>query len=368
MNNPQHEHLHVAIIGSRPAASASLRNVLRDNGFLVDHDLHLDDVTLKHIYDINVDAVLVDLDDSADQKLELLEAILEHSPAPVLFNDAAYDEPGHNPASDRRLRTLMNKLRKIGHRPVSAPAVAAATAVLQPVQAVQPAVTADAPAVSEPARQEAELLAQTVSPAAVSQPATAPPPAARTTRDLPLWILGASLGGPAALREFFAHIPESLPVCFLVVQHIGPSHVDLFASQLQRASALGIELLDEQSRLDKGKVFVSPVESSTQFRADGSLKLAAPSPGCIYSPCIDTVIENAVATLGDQVNVIIFSGMGNDGEVGCQLTARRGGRVWAQDSASCVINSMPERARSTGTVSFSGSPARLARELVNLYT
>lgn len=339
MNSQQHADLHVAIIGSRPAANAILRDALMNNGFLVDHDLRLDELTLKHIYDINVDAVLVDLDETADQKLDLLEAILEHSPAPVLFNDTDNIGIDGDAAGDRRMRTLVAKLRKIGPRQVEA-------GIQQPT----PPAAEPAKAPRMEARQEKPEQTRT-----------------RSSRIPPLWILGASLGGPAALREFFGHLPDPLPVCFLVVQHIGDSHLDLFTSQLERGGQRRFELIRPGSHIKEGGALVAPVSNGVRFDADGKLDFQPAAGDGFYAPSINSVIEQAVESYGDQVNVIIFSGMGNDGERGCRYAAQHGCRIWVQDSDSCVIGSMPERARGTGAVTSSGTPAQLAAQLVKLY-
>jgi chemosensory pili system protein ChpB (putative protein-glutamate methylesterase) len=66
---------------------------------------------------------------------------------------------------------------------------------------------------------------------------------------------------------------------------------------------------------------------------------------------------------GKRAGTIIFSGMGDDGKIGCDSIAEMGGIVWAQDIASCVVSSMPDHARKTGKVSFSAKPENLAKQL-----
>ena len=48
-----------------------------------------------------------------------------------------------------------------------------------------------------------------------------------------------------------------------------------------------------------------------------------------------------------------------DGSVYLQ---QKGGQVWAQDPATCVISSMVDGARDAGVVTFTGAPAELARQ------
>jgi two-component system chemotaxis response regulator CheB/chemosensory pili system protein ChpB (putative protein-glutamate methylesterase) len=42
----------------------------------------------------------------------------------------------------------------------------------------------------------------------------------------------------------------------------------------------------------------------------------------------------------------------------------RGGTIWVQDPATCVISSMVDGAQEAGVVSFVGSPAELAQEFI----
>ncbi|KAB7628134.1 chemotaxis protein CheB, partial [Alkalilimnicola sp. S0819] len=82
-----------------------------------------------------------------------------------------------------------------------------------------------------------------------------------------------------------------------------------------------------------------------------------------YAPSIDSVMEEVARRYGANGGAIIFSGMGDDGARGCQAVAGAGGLVWAQDSASCAIDSMPSCARNTGVVAHSAPPEALARDL-----
>lgn len=71
---------------------------------------------------------------------------------------------------------------------------------------------------------------------------------------------------------------------------------------------------------------------------------------------------------GNMAGTIIFSGMGDDGALGCKAIAEGGGVVWAQDVDSCVISSMPDQARKTNTVTYSANPQTLADKLYNYYS
>ena len=57
---------------------------------------------------------------------------------------------------------------------------------------------------------------------------------------------------------------------------------------------------------------------------------------------------------------IIFTGMGDDGEKGCQTTIDRGGIVWVQDPDSCTAPAMAAAVLRSNKVDFVGTPSQLA--------
>jgi chemosensory pili system protein ChpB (putative protein-glutamate methylesterase) len=55
--------------------------------------------------------------------------------------------------------------------------------------------------------------------------------------------------------------------------------------------------------------------------------------------------------------------MGNDGAIAACKMRDMNIQVWAQTTVTCANSSMPDSARATGCVNFSGSPTELARHL-----
>lgn len=65
---------------------------------------------------------------------------------------------------------------------------------------------------------------------------------------------------------------------------------------------------------------------------------------------------------------VMLTGMGNDGVAGLREIHARGGRVIAQDEASCVIGAMPKNAMEAGIVDEIVPLPQLARRLCELVT
>lgn len=181
-----------------------------------------------------------------------------------------------------------------------------------------------------------------------------------------VWVLGASVGGPQAVKAFLRHLPPSLPVAFILVQHIGPRFIEPLIQQISSVTPLQVSRAIQGMLLQHGQVIVAPVEKRIVIQ-DGKLALYPMPPDMPYRPSIDDVILQVAVNYGPHGGAIIFSGMGDDGVKGCLELAARGGTVWAQDGESCLVSNMPDRVRETGVVSFSGSPQALAARLTRLF-
>ncbi len=320
----------VAILAAGAEHAGHLRTLLKTAGLRVVHSGGLDAASLRAVEGLSADVLLVDLSEEIESEIALIDGLLEHSRLPIMFNDSS---PGGGRANSQWAQRLAQKL-------------------IDMVRAAAP------PRPAPPAEGAAP-------PAALSAPAgEASRPAGAAEN---VWVLGASLGGPQAVRDFLAAVDADLPVAFILAQHIGVNHVQLLAEQLNRASAFRVLPARLGHVLRHGEVILAPADRHLQLTEDGYVALTATPADAVYSPSIDHVMTAVAERYGNRVGAIIFSGMGDDGAEGCLAVARRGGIVWAQDVKSCVISSMPDQARKTHTVTYSGSPPAIARHLQDYF-
>lgn len=183
--------------------------------------------------------------------------------------------------------------------------------------------------------------------------------------DVPIWVLGASIGGPQAVKDFIAQLPADIPAAFVVAQHIGTGFVDLLAGQLDRVTALEVRPAQSGMVLQAGQIVVAPVEERLVF-SDGVITLQPIQRKSVYSPSIDDVMSEVAKAFGSRANAVVFSGMGSDGVEGARAIVDAGGVVWSQEASTCVISSMADSVRDAGVVSESGAPSELARRLLTL--
>ncbi|MCB1578977.1 MAG: chemotaxis protein CheB, partial [Xanthomonadales bacterium] len=73
-----------------------------------------------------------------------------------------------------------------------------------------------------------------------------------------IWVLGASIGGPEAVREFLSHMPKNCPALFLLAQHMGAEFMDIMAQQLVRSTVLTVRTPSHGERVGHGDIVVVP--------------------------------------------------------------------------------------------------------------
>ncbi len=180
-----------------------------------------------------------------------------------------------------------------------------------------------------------------------------------------VWVLGASIGGPDAVREFLSGIPNNTGNLFLLAQHMGADFMDLMVGQLAKATALQVQMASNGITARHGQVLVVPLAERLLLGADGEVHVVPLDEASPYSPSIDQVLFDVADRFGARAGAIIFSGMAHDAIEGAKYLAAKGGVVWAQDPSTCVVSSMIDGAVEAGVVGFQGSPSMLAQKFVS---
>lgn len=181
-----------------------------------------------------------------------------------------------------------------------------------------------------------------------------------------VWVLGASTGGPAAVKDFLRSLPAGLNIAFIYVQHIDANQAEPLIKMMTTAGHYPARIAQQGSVLASNTLTLVTADRSVDIHANGTLVVnKSPWGGC-YAPSIDQVAANVARVYRQRCGIIIFSGMGDDGAASCRLIKQQGGKVWVQNPAQCTISSMPDCALATGAVNLVGSPQDLAIALAQL--
>lgn len=180
-----------------------------------------------------------------------------------------------------------------------------------------------------------------------------------------VWVLGASIGGPEAVREFLAELPAKCPALFLLAQHMGAEFMEIMAQQLSRSTSLTVRTPTHGERVSHGDIVVVPTTHRLRVDREGVITLESLGEANLpNTPSIDQVLQDVADRFGSNAGFIVFSGMAEDAAEGSRYLAGIGGKVYAQDPETCVISSMVDGVIDTGVVSFVGSPKALAGKLL----
>ena len=178
-------------------------------------------------------------------------------------------------------------------------------------------------------------------------------------------VIGASTGGPVALRQLMNELPINFPSVVLIIQHLPPTFTKVLAEQLNSQVEMKIKEAEDGEELKIGTALVAPGCCHLRFDSDTSVRLD-PGPelkGC--RPSIDLAMQSAAEVWRNRARGVLLTGMGRDGALGLSEIRGRGGRTFAQDAESCTINGMPQSAIEMGVVDHVASPEQIAQMLMN---
>ena len=176
-----------------------------------------------------------------------------------------------------------------------------------------------------------------------------PPRAAGTNagRDGAVVVL-AGIGGPDAVRQLLAGLPQAFPRPVLIQQRLDGARHDKLVRQMQRATAMPVQLAEAGQPLQRGHVYVLPTElgvvagdDGLRFGGDGSALFA-------QIPADDSA-------------VILLSGSDPAMVDPAMTHAAHGALVAGQSPDGCYD---PEAAQAlVARGAAAGAPAELARKL-----
>jgi two-component system chemotaxis response regulator CheB len=173
---------------------------------------------------------------------------------------------------------------------------------------------------------------------------TGPPPNTTRRAAIDLVVLASSTGGPNALVSLVGALPRGLPVPLLAVQHMPAFFTAMLA---QRLDALGGPPVREAVDAEvpaAGTLLLAPGERHLGLLRDGDVTRTRLSEGARENGCrpsADVLFREAAQTFGAGVLAVVLTGMGTDGERGCERIRGVGGRVIAQDEETSAVWGMP---------------------------
>jgi two-component system chemotaxis response regulator CheB len=206
-------------------------------------------------------------------------------------------------------------------------------------------------------------------PAARRAPELTPDEAADARpRALRYVAVGASTGGPGALRELLAQFPADAPVGVLVVQHIASGFEEGLAEWLATQLPLDVRIAQHGENAFPGAVRIAPPGAHLVLCADGTLHLdAATPPRAGHRPSADVLFNSCAQARPRETAGVLLTGMGSDGADGLLALRQAGGLTLVQDEASSAVFGMPRAALERGAAGVALPPAKIGLTLVRCW-
>lgn len=176
-------------------------------------------------------------------------------------------------------------------------------------------------------------------PAALRVPAPAPVRAAGG-----LVAIGASAGGPAALRTLLSGLPADFPAALVIVQHLDQRFAPGMAAWLSEFSALPVRMAREDDMPQAGLVLLAATNDHLVLKSPARLGYTSEPADYVYRPSVDVFFRSIISWWKGRAAGVLLSGMGRDGALGLKQLRSQGHYTIAQDLASSAVYGMPKAA------------------------
>jgi two-component system, chemotaxis family, protein-glutamate methylesterase/glutaminase len=167
---------------------------------------------------------------------------------------------------------------------------------------------------------------------------------------IPVVVIAASTGGPAAVMRVVSGLPKNLPAAVLLVVHMPAAFTQPFTTQLSEVSQLPVKEAEQNETMQPGTIYLCPGSHHVRLSFTGRLNLDPGDRIDGYRPCADVAVESVAAHTRSATVAVVLTGMGNDAAKGVKFAKAAGGYVIAQDEATSMIFGMPAEAIKTGAV------------------
>ncbi|MBN2525957.1 MAG: chemotaxis protein CheB [Deltaproteobacteria bacterium] len=179
-------------------------------------------------------------------------------------------------------------------------------------------------------------------------------------------LIGASTGGPPVIQKMLQKLPAAFPAPIVIVQHISRGFAAGFAQWLVQGIPLKGHLVEEETPINPGTVYVAPDDKHIQFISPRRLRPVTPLTTDNICPSIDMLFQSASQMKSCYCAAVLLTGMGKDGAQGLTDLYSIGNYTIAQSPESCAVSSMPQTAIEQGGVTEVLAPEKIADKLMAL--
>jgi two-component system, chemotaxis family, response regulator WspF len=197
-----------------------------------------------------------------------------------------------------------------------------------------------------------ETVAKLIGRGSTTPIAATVPPHQPTSSDMapswPLVVIGSSTGGPNALADILASLPESRHSTTVIVQHVDLAFAPGLARWLFERTGRRVELIEPGEKPLAGKILLAATNDHVLLDEARRFRYVAEPVDVHYRPSVDVFFRSVAERWPKAGVAVLLTGMGRDGAAGLLALRRAGWATIAQDEATSVIWGMPGAAVQLG--------------------
>lgn len=174
-------------------------------------------------------------------------------------------------------------------------------------------------------------------------PATPFRSASRQARPSAIFI-GASTGGPEALRVVVSGLKGQIDVPVLITQHMPILFTKILAEHLTKQTGATVVEAEHGMEARAGIFYIAPGSHHMTIATSSNvirIELNTNPPENFCRPAVDPLFRSASASLGERALAVILTGMGHDGREGARAMVGKGALLITQDEDTSVVWGMP---------------------------
>lgn len=178
--------------------------------------------------------------------------------------------------------------------------------------------------------------------------------------------IGASAGGPEAIRILLESLSYPIKAPVIIIQHIDSNFTDGFATWLQQFSKCSVKIAKSGEQLENNTIYIAPGGKHLTITKDSNIKLTVPikrANGTGHVPSIDIFFNSLVDEMAGRSIAILLSGMGRDGADGLKRLKETGSFTLIQNQESSLIYGMPGEAEKINAECSKLSPYEIAAKV-----
>ena len=179
--------------------------------------------------------------------------------------------------------------------------------------------------------------------------------------------IGASAGGPEALKTILSNLSPYFPLPIILVQHIDGVFADDFCNWLKTASNLPLSIAYQGEFLLPRHVYMPPGNRHLKVLPGSIASVTDEDPIEGSKPSINVLFESVTKVYGGKSIAVLLSGMGKDGADGLKMLHDKGAFTIAQEEKSCLVYGMPRAAVELNAVNKILSPIEIAKEMHSIF-